>query len=221
MRNILYSLVLLATFSCSCAPERAAEESIIREATVAVEFVIQGQVVAAGSGTIVANNGHYLVLTAAHVTDGSVRYPDAQMTVTTHAEKNIPASLVSKHQKLDASLLSFDSTVLYPVAQLFEKLTPLSEVVCAGYPMNMFLCITEGLLNYSIANTLEDCWSCTADAYPGNSGGGIWYKDTNKLIGVCVSIAVSSDFGYSVPVTHMNAFIPVGVLAPWLKQVLS
>jgi S1-C subfamily serine protease len=136
----------------------------------------------------------------------------------------IPCSHIYAHTRLDAAVLIIETAESLTGALIdFSPLSPLKEVYTGGYQMGFELLITEGILNYSIAKDLgqvpKELWLCTAPTFPGNSGGGVFDRETKKLIGLSVAVGSRPKSYDHVIVPHIHIFIPINVLGEWLSEV--
>jgi S1-C subfamily serine protease len=99
---------------------------------------------------------------------------------------------------------------------------PMTRAYASGYPLGMFLIISDGIVNYSIAKTLKkNVWACSAPIYPGNSGGGVYDAKTKKLIGITVMVGShSGPFGSTIVVPYMHMFIPIVYIREFIGLVI-
>lgn len=86
----------------------------------------------------------------------------------------------------------------------------LTDVYTLGFPLGRGLHYSEGKTTFTDA---EGQYACSSPIFYGNSGGGVYNKITNKLIGIACSLAAHPVGG---PAVHLSFFIP----ASKLKEIL-
>lgn len=196
------------------------------EVVVSVEMYANGEPFAKGSGVIidsfpVKDKFNTAVLTARHnVRDLPL---DSEIYVVIDGLL-VPCHVAYQHPSMDAAVLVIETTEKHTGALMdIAPLMPLEEVYTVGYQMGFEFLVTDGLLNYSVANDLGqqpgELWLCSAPTFPGNSGGGIFDKDSRKLIGLSVAIGSTPGTFAETLVPHIHIFIPINVLNKWIDEV--
>tara|TARA_R110002074_G_scaffold402324_1_gene607009 strand:+ start:46237 stop:46926 length:690 start_codon:yes stop_codon:yes gene_type:complete len=218
--TIILSTLLLAAV---IAPHQTND---FPEVVVPVEVHLNGQLYASGSGVVidsfpVKDKFNTAVLTAKHNIDNIPI--DGKVYVLLDGLK-VPSHIAYRHPTMDAAVLVIETTEALTGALMDSSpLSPLEEVYTGGYQMAFELLITEGIVNYSVTKDLGQkpgtLWLCTAPTFPGNSGGGVFDKDSRKLIGLSVAVgSAPGPFGGTV-VPHIHIFIPINVLDKWIDEV--
>jgi len=141
-----------------------------------------------GSGVVISSTSQATyILSAAHVVGD-----ESTVDVTFyfyHGDTEIKAHVVATDTAKDLALLRTYTYKPYPyVAKLALStyrpyiFTPIWVIGCAlGYPPRP----TNGEVT-----AINSHWEINAPIWPGNSGGGVFLKDTNELIGIAVLVKV-------------------------------
>ena len=209
MKLLLYLSVIIAVFGCVATPRPALVDYVVR-----IEVYSNDKAIDSGTGTIIGYDGEYKVLTASHVVDP---VSNAKIYIITDREAKLEAKVISRHDKLDAALLSFRSDIAYPIAVAGPLPPPLTPVYTIGYPLSIGKVVTSGILNYPIANSVESL--CTAQVSPGNSGGAVFDQSSGALIGMTVKVCMV-DLGFGLPqmVSYLHLFLPMSLLSKWIGE---
>lgn len=225
MLKLLFVLVLGA---CAVPPPEAPPKPPEMTSTVVSVFLTgDGMDHCVGSGVAIHSVDKEIyqdvfILTAKHVV--KLYNPTIGLTYKVKfktGEKYKVNQIFDHKLSADASILRCRAYNSPDVAKLSETPPePLREVYSIGYPMQMGPIVTIGVINYSIANILENSWICTAPAFYGNSGGGVFYKDTRELVGLTIMIGGTKGDVQFVPVPHIHLFLPVSFLSDWIKEVV-
>jgi S1-C subfamily serine protease len=218
--------------------ERVESEVGFKELVARIGVLQNGIPVAGGSGVVIkssplVSSGEkggattYLVsvLTAKHVVEKTLVSSDVEVIVYLQASR-YGYSRIIMYNDQDAAIIQFKTTDVVQEAEIdYRRPVPLEEVCTAGYPLGMTLTITSGIMNYGTrVNTgrgFANLWLCTAPSYPGNSGGGIFNKNSRKLIGVAVMSGVDTRQSNKVIIPYLNLFVPVYLLEDWIEGVIS
>lgn len=224
MLKFLFVLLLTA---CSCSPKRPLESPEMVSSVVSVYLCGIGEEHCVGSGTLVycQPNGKecdLYILTAKHV----VNLYDLGLGLTYKVKfvsgEDYTVNQIFDHKlPADASLLHCVSAKCHTAALLSAySPVPLEEVYAIGYPIQVGPIVTTGIINYEIANSKESSWICTAPAFYGSSGGGVFNKSTRELVGLTTMIGGTRANTIFTPVPHIHVFIPVSFLNDWIKEII-
>lgn len=180
-----------------------------------------------GGGTLLYSRpGHSYVISAYHV----VQKSDAPPEVRLYDEKGelvdeVEADLVAKDEGKDLALLKLRTERVYgTVARLATRaslravrvFTPLYAIGC---PLGHDPLPTLGevaALHKEVAG--ESFWMMTAPTIFGNSGGGVFHRETRELIGVSVMIC-TYDGAVSTPVPHLGILVSLEAVYDWLDSM--
>lgn len=150
------------------------------------------------------------VLTAKHV----IKHSD---TLFIDKENIIIISKV-EHPDHDVALIKcIVKSYIAPVRCQFSDPRPLEICYTVGYPLGLCQVITQGLINHPVANVLKAAWMCTSAVMPGNSGGGVFNKNS-ELLGITVMMIQVSSNDTDIHVPHLHLFIPISKIKDWLKE---
>lgn len=180
-----------------------------------------------GGGTLLYSRpGHSYVISAYHV----VQKTDSPPEVRLYDEKGelvdeVEADLVAKDEGKDLALLKLRTERVYgTVARLASRaslravrvFTPLYAIGC---PLGHDPLPTLGevaALHKEVAG--ESFWMMTAPTIFGNSGGGVFHRETRELIGVSVMIC-TYDGAVSTPVPHLGILVSLEAVYDWLDSM--
>jgi S1-C subfamily serine protease len=117
----------------------------------------------------------------------------------------------------DTAVISSSILNKVPVAQFStDEITPYTEVYTLGFPYGLGLHFSEGRTSYFQKD--GGMWVSDAPVSHGCSGGGVFDKRTNKLIGIIceISLVRIADVGLntSIPqfIWHLHKFVPLKAL---------
>lgn len=176
-----------------------------------------------GGGTLFYSrkDGSYVV-TAYHVVEKGaeieVRVYDARGAVARKAG----ADLAAWDDKKDLALLRLRTQEVFPsVARLASRETlrrvkVFTPVYAVGCPLGHDPLPTVGevaTLHKEVAG--EKFWIVTAPTIFGNSGGGVFHRETRELLGVSVMIC-TYDGAVSTPVPHLGILASLEAVYDWL-----
>lgn len=222
-----YLLLLLLLASCATSPIKAPEPPEITSSVVSVFICGLDREHCVGSGTLIYSKDNEIyydlyILTAKHVVE--LYNPGIGLTykVKFTTGEQYPVNQIFDHKTpADASLLRCRAYRDHAVAALATSAPkPLEEVYAIGYPNQIGPIVTTGIINYKIANDIENSWVCTAPAFYGNSGGGVFYKSTRELVGLTIMIGGTRAETNFTPVPHIHIFIPITFLEDWIKETI-
>ena len=226
---ILYFLLPLLAVSCCSLykEEKSVTKTVDFENVVALILVeSNGITISSGSGTVIDSEkgdetNDVAVLTAKHVIESN---EDNIAIKVVLGELSFYAKEAILHPTYDIAVLAFQTSHVLSCAEIDNgNPKPIEEVYAAGYPLQIGLIVSHGIANYetfqSTARGFAPLWLCSAPIYPGNSGGGVFSKESGKLIGVSVMVGAQlSGFDQRI-VPHIHFFIPTAAIHSWIKGV--
>ena len=193
-----------------------------------------------GGGTLIRSDrdadGTYgtYILTALHVvrksSDRDVTAPTARppVQVKIYGESGEPESvesdLVLLDERRDLALLKLRSERLFPVAarlasrERIRETTVFTPIYTVGCPLGH-----DPLPSFGEITTLrkevngERFWMMSAPTIFGNSGGGVFHRETLEMIGVSAMIC-TFDNPVSTPVPHLGILVPLDAVFDWLRD---
>jgi len=197
-----------------------------------VQVNVNGSV---GGGTLLfSRETHSYVVTAHHVVhkiivghDAETR-PPAEVTLYTDAgavADTVEGDLVAWDERKDLALLRLRAVHEYAgVARLASRDTLRSvrvftPIYAVGCPLGHDPLPTPGevaTLNKELNG--ERFWMMNAPTIFGNSGGGVFHRDTRELIGVSVMVC-TYDGAVSTPVPHLGILVSLDSVYDWLDSL--
>ena len=192
----------------------------------------------AGGGTIVYSRpekaeayGTY-VLTAFHVVAKSVhkdehgREQRRTVAVTVYRadgseDERIESDLLAWNEKRDVALLRLRSSRPFAVARLAgaERLSTIAvftRVTAVGCPLGHDPLPSQGEITTLRKDVQgERFWMMSAPTIFGNSGGGVFERESLEFIGVSAMLCTFDNPG-ATPVPHMGILIPLASIRQWL-----
>jgi S1-C subfamily serine protease len=189
-----------------------------------------------GGGTLIfSRSGHSYVITAYHVIqktppEGSESSAPEPPEVRIFDEKGeladeVEAHLTAHDERKDLALLRLNTDRTYPrVARMASRptlrglrvFTPLYAIGC---PLGHDPLPTLGeiaALHKQVAG--ENFWMMNAPTIFGNSGGGVFHRETREMIGVSVMIC-TYDGAVSTPVPHLGILESLETVYDWLDTL--
>jgi S1-C subfamily serine protease len=191
-----------------------------------------------GGGTIIRSEresadafGTYIV-TAFHVLQKVVE-PEASgrrkpVQVKIFAEngeaETVESDLLLHDERRDLALLKLRSTRSYPVAarlaarERVRETSVFTPIYAVGCPLGH-----DPLPSFGEITTLrkevngERFWMMSAPTIFGNSGGGVFHRETLEMIGVSAMIC-TFDNPVSTPVPHLGILVPLDSVYDWLRD---
>lgn len=172
------------------------------------------------------------LLTAAHVVTepGGAKLTGLSVEFFQDGELSdkAPGRVVSVDSSRDLALVEAVFEKPVPTAALatgeaFDHVRVLREVYTVGCKLGMKPSPSQGLVSARILESGGTCslWTTTAATIFGNSGGGVFLKDTGELIGIVVMVGMvraelvprpgcpSVKGSALFPVSHMGFFVPL------------
>ena len=197
-----------------------------------VQVNVNGSV---GGGTLLfSRETHSYVVTAHHVVhkiivghDAETR-PPAEVTLYTEAgavADTVEGDLVAWDERKDLALLRLRVVHEYgTVARLASRETLRSvrvftPIYAVGCPLGHDPLPTPGevaTLNKELNG--ERFWMMNAPTIFGNSGGGVFHRETRELIGVSVMVC-TYDGAVSTPVPHLGIMVSLDTVYDWLDSL--
>jgi len=182
-----------------------------------------------GAGTIVSSHPDdgTFVLTAWHVVAKAVQRDDEErevrqpvkVTVYRPDERRLEADVVAWHEKKDVALLRLRSRDTFPAARLSRAAADvLAPVYAVGCPLGHDPLPTAGEIT-SLRKEVQGVrfWMMSAPTIYGNSGGGVFHRETLEFLGVSVMLC-TYDNPSTTPVPHLGVFLPLDSIAAWLAE---
>jgi len=198
-----------------------------------VQVNVQGSV---GGGTLLfSRETHSYVVTAHHViqkllaggVDDETRFPaevtlyDDQGSVTDTVE----GDLVAWDARKDLALLrlravhEFRNVARLASRETMRSIRVFTPIVAVGCPLGHDPLPTLGeiaTLNKEVQG--EKFWMMNAPTIFGNSGGGVFHRETRELVGVSVMVC-TYDGAVSTPVPHLGIMVPLDSVYDWLDSL--
>jgi len=219
---ILYFLLPLLVGACCSFKEKA---SIDFENISALIKVKSEKAVSSGSGTLIKTNNKdkHAVLTAKHVVKPSGKEVAIKVVVN---GLSFDVAEVFLHPDYDIAILTFETSNVLSYAKIDNgNPRPTEEVYAAGYPLQIGLIVTHGIANYSVQTSpgagYAPMFFCSAPIYSGNSGGGVYSKESGKLIGVSIMVGAEASMYNKIIVPHTHFFIPTAAIHNWIGGVID
>lgn len=177
----------------------------------------------------------YKLLTCAHVVSPALIYslPPENYTISinipiTQGAKDLlidatsyvqlPASLYKHSLEKDLAVLELKTNIVLPTCVLsLSKYYTLDNIFSVSYPQGRGLVVTYGHIQHKWNSRIL----CTANVFPGSSGGGVFSCSNGKLIGITSNIGVYfvEPFGSTYLITYLHYFIPVEDVIKWLREI--
>lgn len=220
-----------ATVGAAPVPERTAAETAA--AILWPSIQVHGRTGGGGGGTIVySRRGETYALTAFHVVakavqrDADGRETRQPVAVTLYRADGAPdtrldADLVVWHERKDVALLRLRTDRMLPAAKTASRAARASTgvftpVYAVGCPLGHDPLPTAGEIS-TLRKVVqgERFWMMSAPTIYGNSGGGVFHRDTLDLIGVSTMIC-TYDNPSATPVPHLGIVLPIESVAAWL-----
>jgi S1-C subfamily serine protease len=190
---------------------------------------VHGRGGSGGGGTIVySHGGATYALTAFHVVAKAVEKNAARhpVGVTLYradgtAEERIEADLALWHEKKDIALLRLRTGRDLPTAKVLPRAAHASvgvftPVYAVGCPLGHDPLPSTGEISTLRKDVQgERFWMMNAPTIYGNSGGGVFHRETLELLGVSTMIC-TFDNPSATPVPHLGIVLPVESIAAWL-----
>ncbi len=184
-----------------------------------------------GGGTLLySKRGRTYVITAYHVVPKPADGEGHGIQVKLYNERGMPEEtvegvLVASDERKDLALLRISSDRTCPnVARLASRealrsIKVFTPVYAVGCPLGHDPLPTLGevaTLNKEVGS--ERFWMTNAPTIFGNSGGGIFHRETREMIGVSVMIC-TYDGVISTPVPHLGILVSLDVVYDWLDSL--
>jgi S1-C subfamily serine protease len=187
-----------------------------------------------GGGTIIRSDregadgyGTYIV-TAYHVIqkvveDGPRKPVQVKVFADGGEPETVESDLLIHDEKRDLALLKLRTTRQYPstarlaARERVQETSVFTPIYAVGCPLGH-----DPLPSFGEITTLrkevngERFWMMSAPTIFGNSGGGVFHRDTLELIGVSAMIC-TYDNPVSTPVPHLGILVPLDSVYDWLR----
>lgn len=197
-----------------------------------VQVNVKGSV---GGGTLLfSRETHSYVITACHVVQKIIPGRDEEtrepVEVTMYDERGaaadtVDADLVAWDDRKDLALLRLRAVHEFPnAARLASRETMrgvrvFTPIVAVGCPLGHDPLPTFGeiaTLNKEVNG--ERFWMMNAPTIFGNSGGGVFHRETRELVGVSVMVC-TYDGAVSTPVPHLGILVSLEAVYDWLDEL--
>jgi S1-C subfamily serine protease len=198
-----------------------------------VQVNVQGSV---GGGTLLfSRETHSYVITAHHViqkilagnADAETRAP---VEVTLYdgcgtATDTVEGDLVAWDERKDLALLrlravrAFNNVARLASRELLRSIRVFTPIVAVGCPLGHDPLPTLGevaTLNKEVHG--EKFWMMNAPTIFGNSGGGVFHRETHELVGVSVMVC-TYDGAVTTPVPHLGIMVSLETVYDWLDSL--
>ncbi|HEV3029302.1 MAG TPA: serine protease [Planctomycetota bacterium] len=200
--------------------------------TPSVQVNVKGNV---GGGTLLFSRGtHSYVITACHVVQKIIPGHDEEtrepVEVTLYDDKGVPADtidadLVAWDDRKDVALLRLRLVRELPnpaklaTRETLRGIHVFTPIYAVGCPLGHDPLPTLGeiaTLNKEVNG--ERFWMMNAPTIFGNSGGGVFHRQTRELIGVSVMVC-TYDGAVSTPVPHLGIMVSLETVYDWLDEL--
>lgn len=196
---------------------------------------VEGKDVVGGGTVIYSKRDHEagyttFVLTASHVvrkplhrgSDGSPQVNVKLYTPEGKVDQVVRATVVARDDGKDIALLRLHSDALFRnVAALatrdrIREVKIFTPVYAVGCPLGHDPFPTVGAIS-SLSKKVggQNFWMMNAPTIFGNSGGGVFLRDTHEMVGISNMICTYDNF-VATPVYHMSVLLPLDVVYDWL-----
>lgn len=189
-----------------------------------------------GGGTLIYSRpGHTYVITAWHVVQKAVlrdedgeRHETVEVRIFDGSGRTldaVEAELTGYHEAKDLALLRLHTRRVYPgVARLasrdtLRRVRVFEPIYAVGCPLGHDPLPTPGeiaTLRKEVGG--ERFWMMNAPTIFGNSGGGIFQRETREMIGVSVMVC-TYDGVVSTPVPHLGILTSLDTVYDWLDSL--
>jgi S1-C subfamily serine protease len=197
-----------------------------------VQVNVKGNV---GGGTLLFSRDTYsYVVTACHVVQKIIPGHDEEtrepVDVTLYDDAGSPvetidADLVAWDDRKDLALLRLRAVHEFPSAarlasrETLHQIHVFTPIYAVGCPLGHDPLPTLGeiaTLNKEVNG--ERFWMMNAPTIFGNSGGGVFHRETRELIGVSVMVC-TYDGAVSTPVPHLGIMVSLETVYDWLDEL--
>ncbi len=191
-----------------------------------------------GGGTVIGSlqkgpeEYEIFIITAFHVVEKAVMEKDGKTTIqkveirTYDREGKLKneeeADILAHHRPKDLALLRMKSSQPYPVIAGLASRNSLREIrvftpiYAVGCPLGHPPLPSPGEIS-TLRKEVdgEKFWMMNAPTFFGNSGGGIFHRETHELVGISAMICTYDGF-VSVPVPHLGIMVSLETIYDWL-----
>lgn len=135
------------------------------------------------------------------------------------------AKLLVQDEDKDWALVYFESEEKSVVARLADAesimgIHQFAKIFTIGFPLDIALVKTNGELQAKGGiEGMDDIWLVTPNVFPGNSGGGVFLRDSGKLVGMvngCAKLPLERNV--DMPVSHIAFMTSFVALKDWLEM---
>lgn len=188
-----------------------------------------------GSGVILHSRpGETYVVTAHHVIQKAAREIEGREVFDPvdvrfygtdgNEEESRIGEIVLQDRRQDLALLRIPSAgLLPPMARLasrerIRQLRIFTPVYAVGCPLGHAPLPSPGEIS-ALRKEVDGAqfWMMSAPTIFGNSGGGIFHRETRELVGISAMICTYDGEG-STPIPHLGIMVPLDILYDWLDR---
>ena len=134
------------------------------------------------------------------------------------------ADIIAYHREKDLALLCLKRAEDFPVIaklasrETLKEITVFTPVYAVGCPLGHPPLPSLGeISNLQKEVDGEKFWMMNAPTFFGNSGGGIFHRETHELVGISAMICTYDGF-VSVPVPHLGIMVSLLTVYDWLDS---
>ncbi len=193
-----------------------------------------------GGGTVIGsrrkNENEYeiFIITAFHVLEkavsekeGSAEFQPVEVRIYApngKLEEEQEANIIAYHREKDLAILCLERATPFPIVaklasrETLQKITVFTPVYAVGCPLGHPPLPSPGeISNLQKEVDGEKFWMMNAPTFFGNSGGGIFHRETHELVGISAMICTYDGF-VSVPVPHLGIMVSLETVYEWLDS---
>lgn len=204
MFKVLLSLLLLLS---GCASISLSE---LATATVLVSIEVDGKEIGSGSGVIVGcyrTSGAFelKIISAKHLLTNRAVYSISSARI----EKTLLTDIIIPNNDLDFIIFKCKYDKYIEPAKIEKSSSSFGlDVIAIGYPAGIGLVITKGV----VAGYRENNRLCSADTFPGSSGGPVFDASTGRIVGITIQVGamnLDTPIGrLTIPISFIHIMLP-------------
>lgn len=220
--SVVVGILVLAAISCkSVIPHfPPLTDTVVKVCVETEAFSSSGSAVLVDSKKV--ESGYQLsFLTAKHnIRDVKIENLTIQFfSFSDVPDFTLPVIRATSHPGLDLAVLVVLSDIYHtPAQRATGPIIPLSEVFSVGYPLGIGMMVTSGFICIDFKQGSNPSWICSAPLFLGNSGGGVFDRASNKLIGISIQM-LTGDGTLSSAVPHLHVLVPATHFNGWLREL--
>ena len=175
-------------------------------------------------GTYIVTAFHVLQKVSEHDPSGPRKPVQVKIYADGGDTETIDSDLLIHDERRDLALLKLRATKHYPIAarlaarERIRETSVFTPIYAVGCPLGH-----DPLPSFGEITTLrkevngERFWMMSAPTIFGNSGGGVFHRETLEMIGVSAMIC-TFDNPVSTPVPHLGILVPLDSVYDWLRD---